>query len=317
VVGSASAMEVTSVGRGVVGFFHGLFDGAGDEVAGAEADGEREGEDDAAEEDAEGELDDATADVEVVEGHGGAEYKDEPLDAEREEAGVLELGVDGADEDRAREEAREQAAGEQDEHGSGEVRDVGQKEDGVLRVGGVRGVKRGDADGDAGEEADPEGDARGEQGGGVGGGPVGEDGGRAGGFAGGEALVKAQRGEDAAQEHGESPADEREDDEREQKGQDAGQEAREHKDNSVDGLAESGDDLLFHDGFLWWYEKLTKLRAANRLAFEAKAKTNAGPSLRSRMTAKNSCNSNLRGEALEGCSNYGLKRSGQRQRETM
>ena len=84
----------------------------GDEVARAETNGEGESEDNAAEQDAEGELDDGAADVEVIEGHGGCEDVDEPLDAEGEEAGVLELGVDGADEDGAGEEAGEQAARE-------------------------------------------------------------------------------------------------------------------------------------------------------------------------------------------------------------
>ena len=58
-----------------------------------------EREDDSAEEDAEGEFDDGAADLEVVEDHGGGEDLDEPLDAEGEEAGVLELGVYSADED--------------------------------------------------------------------------------------------------------------------------------------------------------------------------------------------------------------------------
>ena len=53
---------------------------------------------------------DGAADLEVVEHHGGGEDEDEPLDAEREETRVLELGVDGADEDTAREKTRDNVA---------------------------------------------------------------------------------------------------------------------------------------------------------------------------------------------------------------
>src|SRR5712675_1360666 len=70
------------------------FERAADDVAGAETDGEGERKDDAAEEYAEGECDDGAADLQVVEHHGGGEDQDEPLDAEGEEARVLELGVD-------------------------------------------------------------------------------------------------------------------------------------------------------------------------------------------------------------------------------
>ncbi len=83
---------------------------AGDNVAGAYSDGEREGEDDASEEDSEGEFDDGASDLKMVEDHGGGEDEDEPFDAEGEEAGVGELGVDGSDQDGAREEAGDEVA---------------------------------------------------------------------------------------------------------------------------------------------------------------------------------------------------------------
>lgn len=233
-------------GTGGGGLLHGLFDGAADEVAGAEADGQSEREDDSAEEDSEGEFDDGAADLQVIERHGGGEDQNQPLDAKGEEACVVQLRVDCADEDRAREETGEQRAGNENQDGSGEVRDVGQKEDGVARVGGVGGVEGGDANGDAGEDADPEGDARGKQGGGARGRPVGDDGGRAGEFAGGEALVEADGGEQAAKQGGERPADQREDDEREQEGENSRQEADQHEDDSVDGLTERGFNLLSH-----------------------------------------------------------------------
>jgi len=43
---------------------------------------------------------DVAADLEVVEDHGGGENEHQPLDAEREEPRVLQLHIDGSDEDR-------------------------------------------------------------------------------------------------------------------------------------------------------------------------------------------------------------------------
>jgi hypothetical protein len=49
----------------------------------------------------------------VIENHGGGEHEHQPLDAEREEAGVLELRVDGSDKDGARQEAGDEVAGDE------------------------------------------------------------------------------------------------------------------------------------------------------------------------------------------------------------
>ena len=78
-----------------------------DEVAGAKANGKRECEDDATEEDAERQLDNDTADLEVVEDHSGRENEYKPLDAEREETGILELCIDGSNQDRPCQKARD------------------------------------------------------------------------------------------------------------------------------------------------------------------------------------------------------------------
>ena len=96
-----------------VGALYVLFEGAADNLAGAEADGESQGEDDTAEENSEGEFDDDATDLKVIEHHGGGEDEDEPFDAEGEETGVLELGVDGSDEHGASEEAGDDATGDE------------------------------------------------------------------------------------------------------------------------------------------------------------------------------------------------------------
>ena len=108
-VAGAGGWWRSAAGIGLVDVFS---ERAADQVAGAEADGQGESEDDAAEEDSEGEVDDGAADLEVVEHHGGGEDEDQPLDAEREEAGVLHLQIDRADEHGAGEEARDDGAGD-------------------------------------------------------------------------------------------------------------------------------------------------------------------------------------------------------------
>src|SRR5260370_340394 len=222
------------------------FERAADDVAGAEADGEGEGEDDAAEEDAEGELEDGAADLEVVEDHGGGEDEDEPLDAEREEARVLELGVDGADEDGTLEEAGDDGAGDENKNGSDGVGDVGDDVGRDLGFAGIGGVGGRDADEAADEDASPEDDAGDEGGGAVGGRPVGDGGD---GVA-GEALVELCRYEEAAQQCGQTGSDGREDDEREQKSHEGREEDGELYEHTVCGLAESEFDLLPHGCYL-------------------------------------------------------------------
>src|ERR1700742_2341531 len=110
----------------------------------------------------------------MVEHHRGGEDEDEPLDAEREEARVLELGVDGADEDGALEEAGDDGACDEEQDCSDGVGEVGDDDVGDLRVAGIGGVKGGDADEAADEEAGPERNADDECGGTVGWGPVGD-----------------------------------------------------------------------------------------------------------------------------------------------
>ncbi|WP_433965842.1 hypothetical protein [Tunturiibacter gelidiferens] len=95
----------------------------------------------------------------MVEDHGGGEDQDEPLDAEREKAGVLEFGVDGSDEDGALEEAGDEGAGDQEEDGSDGVGEIGEDEDGDLGFAGEGSVEGGDADEAADGDAAPEDDA--------------------------------------------------------------------------------------------------------------------------------------------------------------
>ena len=206
---------------------------AADYVARAEADGEGEGQDDSAEEDAEGEFDDCAADLQVVENHGGGENENEPLDSEREETGVLELRVDGADEDGALEKAGDDGAGDEEKDGSDGVGEVGDDDIEYLRVAGVGGVERGDTDEAAKEEASPEDDAGDERCGAVRGRPVGD------GTEGvvGEPFVKFCCGEGSAEKSGEARSDGSEDDDGEKKSEEAGEEAREFDEHSVSGLA--------------------------------------------------------------------------------
>ena len=132
------------------------FEGAADDVAEAHADGQGESEDDAAEEDAECEIDYSAADLEVIEDHSGGEDLDEPFDAEREETCVLEFGVDGADEHGAREETGDDVSEDEKDDGADGVGEIGDQEEGDLRVVGVRGVECGDADKAADDDEGPE-----------------------------------------------------------------------------------------------------------------------------------------------------------------
>jgi hypothetical protein len=221
------------------------FERAADDVAGAKADGESEGEDDASEENSKGELDDGAADLEVVEDHGGGKDEDEPLDAEREEAGILELCVDGADEDGALEEARDESAGDEEEDGSDGVGEVGKDEEGDLGFAGEGGVECGDADETADGDTAPEDDTGEQRGGAMGGGPVG-DGGR--GVA-GEPLVELGGGEAAAEKRGEAHADGGHDDERKQKSDESREKARQFEEDLVSGLTKCLFNLLPHERF--------------------------------------------------------------------
>ena len=147
---------------GVAGFR--AFERAGDEVAGAEADGEREREHDAAEQDAKGQGDDGSAELDVLKRHGGGEDQDEPLDAEREEAGVLETVVDSSYENGTGQETGDQVAGDENDDGSDGVGEVREEREGEGGAGGVGGVEGEDADNEAKKDAGPEGDAAGERG---------------------------------------------------------------------------------------------------------------------------------------------------------
>ena len=135
--GGAGAGDVVDGGGGLWiagGAVGGFLQRPADQVAGAQADGEREGEDDATEEDSEGKFDHYATDFEVVEDHGGGEDEDQPFDAEREEARVVELLVDRSDEDRAGQEARDDGAGDEDENRSARVGEVGDEDGGELRA---------------------------------------------------------------------------------------------------------------------------------------------------------------------------------------
>jgi len=118
------------------------FKRATDKVAGAKAHGESEREHDAAEEDAKGQPNDVAAHLEVVEDHGGGKHEYQPLDAERQEPRVLELLIDGSDEDRTGQETRDESAGDKQQGGPYDASKVGQKrarQHGGRRVGGVEG----------------------------------------------------------------------------------------------------------------------------------------------------------------------------------
>ena len=209
------------------------FERAADDVAGAEAYGEGESEYDAAEEDSEGELDDGAADLKVVEHHGCGEDEDEPFDAEREDASVLELGVDGSDEDGALEEASDDGAGDEQEDGSDGVGEVGDDDIRDLRVAGIGCVERGDADEAADEKTTPERNASDEHRGTIGGRPVGDGGD---GVA-GEAFVEFCGSEDTAKKNCQARSDGRQDDDGEKKRDEAGEKTGELDEDPVSGLA--------------------------------------------------------------------------------
>ncbi len=118
------------------------------------------------------------------------------------------LGVDGADENRAREEARDEIAGEQQEDCADGVGEIGHRMtvmSDAVRVGGVEG---GDADDEARARRIPRRRVRVEQhGGAVRRRPVLDVGDAGDGVAAGETLIESHGGEDAAQQRGEGSAD--------------------------------------------------------------------------------------------------------------
>ena len=63
------------------------------------------------------------------------------LNADGEHASVLELCVDGSDEDGALEKAGDDGAGDEQEHGSYSVGDIGEDVDGDLRITWIGGVE--------------------------------------------------------------------------------------------------------------------------------------------------------------------------------
>ncbi len=277
VSGSGGWVEVAGGGCVGGGEVDVAFERAADDLAGAEADGEGEGEDDTAEEDAKGEFDDGATDLEVIEDHGSGEDEHEPFDAEGEEACVLEAGVDGTDEDRTGEEASDEVADDEQQDCTDGVGEIGQQEDGDGRVVGEGGIEGGDADAATDEDAGPEDEACDEQGGAVGGGPVGDGGG----LVACDALVEVGGGEDAAQGAGEESTDGGHDEDGDEERDEPGEEAGEFEQCAVGGLAEREVNLLPHDESPY----------GCLLLFVTEQVANRG-----------------------WC--YGLKRSGQRQRET-
>lgn len=101
---------------------------AADHLAGAEAYGESKREHDAAEENAKGQLDDGSADLEMVEHHSRGKDKDEPLNAQGQKTRVLETCIDGADEDGTLQEPGDEIADDEKDDGAYRVSQVRQKE---------------------------------------------------------------------------------------------------------------------------------------------------------------------------------------------
>jgi hypothetical protein len=225
------------------------FEGTADDVAEAHADGKGEGENDAAEEDAEGEIDHSAPDLEVVEDHGGGEDLDEPFNAKGEEAGVLELGIDGADEHGSREETGDDVSEDEKDDSPDGVGEVGDQEEGDLRVVCVRGVEGGDADEAANDDEGPEDRSADQQRRAMRGRPVGD--GRDGVV--GEALVEFNGGEDTAEKCCEKGSEGSKDDDREEQRKEAGKKTGELEEHAMCGLGESEFDLLPHRaGLLRW-----------------------------------------------------------------
>ncbi len=218
----------------------GAFEGAADDIAGAETHSQRQRENDAAEEDAEGELDDGAADAEVIEDHGTGKGEDEPLDAEREKAGVLQLGVDAADQHGTRKETGKDGSGGEQKEGADGVGDVGQKEDRHLRAVGIGRIEGGDADDEAEQDASPEDHTRDEERGAVGGREVGD----AGGTVAVQALVEVDLDEDAAEGEREKGADAGHDEHGDEQREDAGKETRQFDERPVHGRAQGVTDLV-------------------------------------------------------------------------
>src|ERR1700761_1933265 len=109
----------------------------------------------------------------MVEGHGRGQDQDQPFGSGGEQPGVLEIEVDGGDEHAAGEEAGQDVADEDEQHGSDDVGQIGEHVSGDGGLGGGC-FEGGDAHQDADGDESPEDDAGGEGGGGVGGRPLGD-----------------------------------------------------------------------------------------------------------------------------------------------
>ncbi len=202
--------------------------------------GQRHGQHDAAEQDPERQQQDVASQADLLERHRGREDEDEPLHADTDEPRRVDLHVDGADQHRSGQEAGEQVAEDQDDHGGDDVRQVA--EDGQGKVGRHRGVEGAQAGEEAEDEDGPLHDARDHERGALLGRPLREHG-QAGAA---RPLVEVEPPQHAVQHHAHDRRHDDGDEEQDHQHDDAGQEVRDVLDDATRRAAEDQVDLVPH-----------------------------------------------------------------------
>src|SRR5580698_3640061 len=139
----------------------------------------------------------------MVEHHSGSEHKNEPFNAQREEAGVLKLGVDRPDQHRARKKACDDRAGDEQNDRTNGMREVREHEERNLRLSRIGGVEGRDTDEEAEDNAGPESSPRNECRGAMRRSPIAY----VAALVAGDTLVKLHGSENAAEKRRESGSD--------------------------------------------------------------------------------------------------------------
>ena len=114
---------------------------AADHIPGAKPDRQGECENNASEQDAECQLHNISAHFKMIEHHGRGEHQHQPLNAQRQDARVLQLRVHRADENGSRQEARNQSSCHQQQDCAHRVREIREQRNGQRRAGGIGGVE--------------------------------------------------------------------------------------------------------------------------------------------------------------------------------
>ena len=108
----------------------------------------------------------------MLKNHRRGQHEHQPLDAEREKTRVLQLFIDGSDEDGTRQKARAQRAGNEQDGRPNNAGQVGLECTGQRRSRCIGGIKGRYADDQPQQDAAPKGDSGNQSGGGSGWRPI-------------------------------------------------------------------------------------------------------------------------------------------------